>query len=244
MGFSGGSSNVTKAHTHSSAIVQDGGALDFNNVTQAGLSAGDITYSDGNALQVLGIGSANDTLQVNAGATAPEWAAAAAGGGSRCFTPDASSYQGLGGGGQTITLIGVVINDGASDIIGRTLTDVTFYLLKGGSPTGTGYVYIYNAAGSLAATSSTTLDWSTLTTSFVAHTFNISHTVANGDRIVIGGGSFAPTISGAEVSVNADDTGSNTSFQAYVKYTGNAGSPAWSEYNSGASGVKWCYTFS
>jgi len=78
MGFSGGGTNVTKAHTHSGAIVQDGGALNFDNVTQASLAAGDITYSDGAALQVLGIGSATDTLTVNAGATAPEWVAPAA----------------------------------------------------------------------------------------------------------------------------------------------------------------------
>ena len=40
MGFSGGGSNITKAHTHSSSIVQDGGALNFSNVTQAGMAAG------------------------------------------------------------------------------------------------------------------------------------------------------------------------------------------------------------
>lgn len=85
MGFSGGGSNVTKAHTHSSSIVQDGGALAFNNVTQAGMSEGDITYSDGTALQILGLGSATDTLTVNAGATAPEWAAGGGGGGSMEF---------------------------------------------------------------------------------------------------------------------------------------------------------------
>jgi len=73
MGFSGGGSNVTKPHTHSNAIVQDGGALNFDNVTQAALTAGDLTYSNGTALQVLGIGSATDTLIVNTGATAPEW---------------------------------------------------------------------------------------------------------------------------------------------------------------------------
>jgi len=78
MGFSGGGSNVTKAHTHSSAIVQDGGALNFSNVTQAGMAAGDLTYSNGTALQILNLGAATDTLTVNAGATAPEWAAAAA----------------------------------------------------------------------------------------------------------------------------------------------------------------------
>jgi hypothetical protein len=95
MGFSGGGSNVTKAHTHSSSIVQDGGALAFNNITQAGMAEGDITYSDGTALQILGLGSATDTLTVNAGATAPEWAAGGGGGGSmefiERFTASASS---------------------------------------------------------------------------------------------------------------------------------------------------------
>jgi len=73
MGFSGGGSNITKSHTHSSAIAQDGGALNFSNVTQAGMAAGDITYSNGTALQILNLGSATDILTVNGGATAPEW---------------------------------------------------------------------------------------------------------------------------------------------------------------------------
>lgn len=80
MGFGGGGSNVTLAHTHSSAIVQDGGALDFDDVTQASGAAGDITFSDGNALQLLNVGSAADVLTVNGAGTAPEWAAPASGG--------------------------------------------------------------------------------------------------------------------------------------------------------------------
>ena len=75
MGFSGGGSNVTKAHTHDSTIVQDGGSLAAN-VTQFGLTAGSILYSDGSNIQELAVGSASDALTVNAGATAPEWAAA------------------------------------------------------------------------------------------------------------------------------------------------------------------------
>ena len=42
MGFSGGGSNILKAHTHDGTIVQDGGALNMDNVTQAGLQAGDM----------------------------------------------------------------------------------------------------------------------------------------------------------------------------------------------------------
>ena len=75
MGFSGGGSNITKPHTHDSNIVQDGGSLAAN-VTQFGLSAGSILYSDGANIQELAVGSASDTLTVNGAATAPEWAAA------------------------------------------------------------------------------------------------------------------------------------------------------------------------
>jgi len=78
MGFSGGGSNVTKPHTHDSNIVQDGGSLAAN-VTQFGLTAGSILYSDGANIQELAVGSASDTLTVNGAATAPEWAAAGSG---------------------------------------------------------------------------------------------------------------------------------------------------------------------
>ena len=72
MGFSGGGSNVTKPHTHDSNIVQDGGSLAAN-VTQFGLTAGSILYSDGSNIQELGVGSSGDALKVNGAATAPEW---------------------------------------------------------------------------------------------------------------------------------------------------------------------------
>ena len=86
MGFSGGGSNVLKPHKHSNA-VQDGSPLNMNNVTEASLSAGDIVYSDGNALQRLAIGSPAQQIKVNAGATAPEYFTAAVA---------ASNYEFLG----------------------------------------------------------------------------------------------------------------------------------------------------
>ena len=73
MGFSGGGSNVLKPHKHSSA-VQDGSPLNMNNVTEATLTAGDIVYSDGSALQRLAIGSTAEALVVSGGA--PTWGAA------------------------------------------------------------------------------------------------------------------------------------------------------------------------
>jgi peptidoglycan hydrolase-like protein with peptidoglycan-binding domain len=79
MGFSGGGSNVLKSHTHDGTIVQDGGSLDFGNVTQSQSAAGQVFYSDGNHLQQLSLGAASDVLQVNAGVTAPEWVTPAAG---------------------------------------------------------------------------------------------------------------------------------------------------------------------
>ena len=73
MAFSGGGSNVLKPHTHDSTILQDGGNLDFKNITQSAMSAGSVTYSDGVHLQELGVGSAGDQLLVNPAATAPVW---------------------------------------------------------------------------------------------------------------------------------------------------------------------------
>jgi len=79
MGFSGGGSNVLKNHKHDATVVQDGGSLDADNVTSADLTAGDVIYSDGAHLQRLAIGTPAQQIQVNAGATAPEYFTPAAG---------------------------------------------------------------------------------------------------------------------------------------------------------------------
>ena len=82
MGFGGGGSSTTRAHTHDSTIVNDGGSLNLDNITQGGaaMTAGSMTYSDGAAghMQALTIGTPAQILTTNAGATAPEWAAAGA----------------------------------------------------------------------------------------------------------------------------------------------------------------------
>lgn len=75
MGFSGGGSSQTTPHTHDSTVVNDGGSLNFDNVTQGSLTAGDLTYSDGSHLQRLQIGAVGETLAVSAGSL-PEWASA------------------------------------------------------------------------------------------------------------------------------------------------------------------------
>ena len=73
MAFSGGGSNILKPHTHDSTILQDGGNLNFQNITQANMSAGSLTQSDGVHLQELLLGTPAQIPRVNAGATAVEW---------------------------------------------------------------------------------------------------------------------------------------------------------------------------
>jgi hypothetical protein len=76
MGFGGGGSNVTKAHTHDGAVVQDGGSLAAN-ATQFGLTNGSLLYSDGTNIQELGVGASGYVLGTASG-TVPTWEASAA----------------------------------------------------------------------------------------------------------------------------------------------------------------------
>lgn len=80
MGFSGGGGGQTRPHTHDSNIFNDGGSLNFDNITQGGMAAGDITYSDGNHLQILTYPAvpAGEKLTAAAASTSPTWAAAGA----------------------------------------------------------------------------------------------------------------------------------------------------------------------
>jgi hypothetical protein len=80
MPFSGGGGGTLTNHVHDNTPLQ-GGPLNFNNTTIAGMNQGDITYSDGNALQALaapGVPS-GQVLTYPAAATAPSWQAAGAG---------------------------------------------------------------------------------------------------------------------------------------------------------------------
>jgi len=81
MGFSGGGSNVLLPHTHDGTVVQDGGPLDFNNITQSQSAAGEVFYSDGAHLQQLAYPAvpAGETLTAAALSSSPSWTAAAAG---------------------------------------------------------------------------------------------------------------------------------------------------------------------
>jgi len=82
MGFSGGGSNVLLPHTHDGTVSQDGGPLNFNNITQSQSAAGEVFYSDGVHLQQLVYPAvpAGETLTAAALSTAPSWVSAAGGG--------------------------------------------------------------------------------------------------------------------------------------------------------------------
>jgi len=85
MGFSGGGSNVLKPHTHNGLTALDGGALDFDDITQSQSSAGMVFFSDGTHLQQLAYPGvpAGETLTAVAASTEPSWVAG--GGGSHTF---------------------------------------------------------------------------------------------------------------------------------------------------------------
>jgi len=79
MGFSGGGSNVLLPHTHDGTVSQDGGPLNFNNITQSQSAAGEVFFSDGAHLQQLAYPAipAGETLTAAAASTSPSWSAGA-----------------------------------------------------------------------------------------------------------------------------------------------------------------------
>ena len=78
MPFSGGGGGQLTNHVHDNTPLQ-GGPLSFNGTTIGGMNAGDITFSDGAALQTLAYPGvpAGETLTASALSTAHSWVAAA-----------------------------------------------------------------------------------------------------------------------------------------------------------------------
>jgi len=83
LGFGGGGGGALPNHEHT-LIPLDGGPLDLAGVTVGSMNAGDITFSDGAALQQLVYPAVpnGETLTAVALSTAPSWVAAAGGGAS------------------------------------------------------------------------------------------------------------------------------------------------------------------
>lgn len=91
MSFGGGGGGALPNHEHTN-IALDGGPLDFVNTTIASMNAGSTTFSDGNALQELVIGTPAQALVVNGAGTAPEWATSAAVGGNGVNVQDQGNF--------------------------------------------------------------------------------------------------------------------------------------------------------
>lgn len=238
MGDENSLAGATKAHKHS-ALSSDGGFLETTVTGVTNLSEGSIVY--GNASEIvteLNAGSDGQSLQISSGV--PAWVA---GGGSSetCYSVLSLGEDGLGAGKD---YYGVQITDGSSPVYNKTISDVSFWLKINGSPSGDGYAYIFNEAGVLQVTSDSPIAWNNLTGSWTKYTFTFAtpHTIAIGDRIVIGGGTIGI---GMEVSFYGDQSTSHTTFQSLIKHDTDypsGASPFWAQYNSGVSGARWCFT--
>ena len=81
MPFNGGGGGQLPPHKHTN-IANDGSPLDFGNVTVGSMNAGDITYSDGAALQTLAYPAvpAGESLVAVPASTSPSWVAGGASG--------------------------------------------------------------------------------------------------------------------------------------------------------------------
>jgi len=110
MGFSGGGSNVLLPHKHDGRVSQDGGELDFNNITQSNSTSGQVFYSNGTAIQQLAIGAPATVLTVS-GANLPAWTAA--GGGA---TTNRQVISGMTNGQTTTSTVFVDITNGSATL--------------------------------------------------------------------------------------------------------------------------------
>ena len=117
MGFSGGGSNILKNHTHDSGILQDGGNLNMQGVTEGNMSAGSITQSDGNNLQELLIGTPTQVPRVNGAGTALEYHSPVDLTGSM----ELLATEDLGAAGANVAVTGT-----------WSATDYSYFIIKGG----------------------------------------------------------------------------------------------------------------
>jgi len=303
LGFGGGGSNQTRPHTHSNLILNDGGTLDMDNVTQANLTAGDMVYSNGAALQRIPISSDTSVLSISGGV--PAWAAntanplikvtktfadiVIAGTYMDIYTlPQDAAAVNIWADITTVFDIstGVTIGDGADNqgfaqatdwtagtglsdstrgayitnfktmlsttsstdikaynfstaggtgttfeqlltdrtdtmsaaarqefaqqfnaghvLVGENIANASFWLnVNSGSPTGDITAYIRESDGTLIQTSSTTLDASTVTGSFVEYHFDFPNTtLAATDMITIA----CTNVIGGQIGINAQET--------------------------------------
>jgi len=143
------------------------------------------------------------------------------------FSAPASETCYTSGGGQArITsisqLIGLSVTSG-TDIVGKDITEISFYLKLNGSPTGTVYVRGWDSAADIPSSPAVTFgsfDASTLGSSFSKHTFTLSSgtfSVAVGSQIGLdwGAGSHSDDI--YMQWANTDTTNGNMWVDSYTQ---------------------------
>ena len=147
MPFNGGGGGSLPPHKHTN-IANDGSPLDFGNVTVASMNAGDMTYSDGAALQQLAIAAPNDQLRVSAG-NIPEW-----------YTPAAaaSTWQKLGEVTLGVAATTIDVTWALADC--KDFLRVFVYTLDGGG-TIRRYLSFYDSAGVADVGNSYASQWNT-----------------------------------------------------------------------------------
>ena len=151
-----------------------------------------------------------------------------------------TNYDGatsLGGGGNTIKKAGVILDTG-HPAIGASITSVSFYLSKYGSPSGTPSCKVWDDTGSSVATSSSSTleDWEDLTTTYakVTFTFTTAFTPALNYRIAIEGGS---TSDSNEVNLGAASPAEySNQMQSYYR----TNTSSWT--NNSTRSVAWCWS--
>ena len=106
-----------------------------------------------------------------------------------------STSRALGGGSPMMTKVGFEVATG-HPLVGTNLKAISFTMDKyvaSGSVGGDGYCAVYNSSGTQKGSNSTTKGWNDLTHNtkeVVTFTFPSAIAIANGDRIVIEGGTY------------------------------------------------------
>jgi len=129
--------------------------VDTTGMTNPMTTTGDVIYSSsGSTPARLGIGTANQVLRVNSGATAPEWATPAAGGGITLISETVASalsslsFSSIPGTYKDLTLVwnGVYNSNGTTGFGARLNNDSTASIYKGYAVNGSNSIYAMNSA--------------------------------------------------------------------------------------------------
>ena len=176
-------------------------AVDGSKIAMGSDAAGDVLYYNGTDYVRLGAGTANQTLQMNAGATAPAWVTVAAAGGEN--TPSFAAYNAAGHALTSGAYTQIQADTELYDVGG--CYDPTTYSFTVPAGEGGNYVIWVNADFDNGSTANITslgiylyLDGvSTFRISYVNHTSNAASDVTNAESMSLY--TVATLVAGEEV---------------------------------------------